>query len=411
MIALQSCSISEKKENDSPTLLSDPQYDASSAFLTSDADNIPVISWTETDSSGNKSFYFAKWDREAQRFSSRKTIPIEQNASIHAEGMPKFAVKGDGTLIAIYETSVPSESSRFGLSDIRFVSSADGGDTWTKPQSLQPDSLRAGSRSFSGILRLDDGEVGVSWLGTHSDKRREGRPVMFAKTNKENSFDREILIDSTACECCRTALSSDGQGGVRLVYRDLLPGSVRDISINRSANNGTDFENPVAFSRDGWVIDGCPHNGPSVVSHQEKTFVTWFTAADEKGVFYAELDDNNQMTSKIQLSPDGSFAQLDLLSDESSVVVYDEEYEDEEAKYSKIVLNKIKQKKIFEKEVSMPLTFGSHPVVRAVTNDEIIVAWEDKSKVYYKLVGTKEMEVKKKINEKKHSVKTTKSPF
>src|SRR5699024_6642302 len=158
LITLHSCNTSEKKENSKPTLLSDPQYTASSAFLTSDENNIPMISWIEIDSSDNKNFYFAKWDKDAQNFTSRKPIPIEQNASIHAEGMPKFAVKDDRTIVAIYETSIPSETSRFGLSDIKFVSSTDEGNTWTKPQSIQSDGLQIGSRSFSGILRLDDGE-------------------------------------------------------------------------------------------------------------------------------------------------------------------------------------------------------------------------------------------------------------
>lgn len=396
LITLQSCNTSEKKENSKPTLLSDPQYTASSAFLTSDENNIPMISWIEIDSSDNKNFYFAKWDKDAQNFTSRKPIPIEQNASIHAEGMPKFAVKDDRTIVAIYETSIPSETSRFGLSDIKFVSSTDEGNTWTKPQSIQSDGLQIGSRSFSGILRLDDGEVGVSWLGTNPDKKIGGRPVKFAKTNSKNSFEKEILIDSTACECCRTALSSNGQGEVSLVYRDLLPGSVRDISISRSTNNGKDFAEPVTFSRDGWEIDGCPHNGPAVVSHQEKTFVTWFTAADEKGVFYAELDNNNQTTSKIQLSQHGNFAQLTLMPDESKVIVYDEDYEDEGTKYNKIIVNKVKQNEVFEKEISMPHTYGTHPAIQVATEHDVIVAWEDKNKIYYRLVKTSSIQDLKK---------------
>lgn len=412
LITLHSCNTSEKKENDNATLLSDPQYAASSAFLTSDENNIPMISWIEMDSSDNKNFYFAKWDKDAQNFSSRKTIPIEQNASIHAEGMPKFAVKGDGTIVAIYETSIPSETSRFGLSDIKFVSSTDEGNTWTKPQSIQSDGLQIGSRSFSGILRLDDGEVGVSWLGTNPDKKIEGRPVKFAKTNSENSFEKEILIDSTACECCRTALSSNGQGEVSLVYRDLLPGSVRDISISHSKNNGKDFAEPVAFSRDGWVIDGCPHNGPAVVSHQEKTFVTWFTAADKKGVFYAELDNNNQITSKIQLSQHGNFAQLALMPDESKVIVYDEDYEDEGTKYNKIIVNKVRQNEVFEKAISAPHTYGTHPAIQVATEHDVIIAWEDKNKIYCRLVKTNSIqELKKKPNDEIHSNSTTAQLF
>src|SRR5690606_18887607 len=113
------------------------------------------------------------------------------------------------------------------------------------------------------IIRLDDGEVGAAWLGANPDGGKEGRPVKFAKTTKNGGFGDAVLIESFACQCCRTALSRNGSGQVSVVFRDLLPGSVRDISVSKSFDNGRTFSAAAPFSNDNWVIDGCPHNGPS----------------------------------------------------------------------------------------------------------------------------------------------------
>lgn len=393
-ICLQACDTSEKTGANHPVLLSDSTFLASSAFLSKDENNTPVISWIEKDSSGTPSFYFAKWDINKGKFSSRKNIPIEQNASIHAEGMPKFAVKGDGTIIAIYETSTPVENSRFGLGDIRFVSSKDGGQSWSTPQSVQSENVQAISRSFSGIQRLDDGEVGVSYLGSHLNKGTEGRPVLFAKTNQENFFEKETLIDSTACECCRTALSSNGQGEIHLVYRDLLPGSIRDMSVSHSENSGLSFSAPKPFSGDQWKVEGCPHNGPSVVSSNEGTYIVWFSAGTRTGIFYAELNKNNEVVSKSLLNSNGKFAYISLLPDNSRWVVYDVVYENQGEIFKKIVVNKIEGNQIYEKEINTIAGKAMYPVSEPISQKEAIIAWEEEGKIYYSTMKTDEISLK-----------------
>lgn len=393
-ILLQACGTSKEEGNNNPVLLSDTAHIASSVFLAKDENNTPVISWIEKDSEGTPSFYFAKWDADKEIFSGQKNIPIEQNASIHAEGMPKIAVKGDGTVIAIYETSTPLENSRFGLGDIRFVSSVDGGHSWSAPQSIQSENVQAVSRSFSGIQRLDDGEVGVSYLGTHLNKEIEGRPVLFAKTNQDHVFEKETLIDSTACECCRTALSSNGLGKVHLVYRDLLPGSIRDISVSHSDNLGLSFSAPTPFSADQWKVEGCPHNGPSVVSSHENTYIVWFSAGTRTGISYAELNKNNKIISKIHLNPNGKFAQISLLPDNSRLVVYDAVHENKGGVSKTIIINRIKDNEVYEKEIKTITGKAMYPVAESISQKKAVIAWEEEGKIYYTPLKTKGIPLK-----------------
>lgn len=386
---LQSCS--EKKHSTGehePVLLSNMNNKASCVFLARDEKNNPVISWAEVDRAGNKHFYFASWNEKAQQFASALAIPIAPNTSIHEEGMPKIAVKGDGTLVAIYETSVPSEKSRFGLSDIQYVISFDKGKTWTHHQSIQPAALHTGSRSFGNMIRLDDGEIGLSWLDTDPDTANSGRPVKFARTNGSEGFGNAILIKPSACQCCRTALSSDGRGNIRVVFRDLLSGSVRDISVSSSADNGRTFSKSVPFSNDHWVIDGCPHNGPSVVSKNGRMYTAWFTGSEQNGVFYGELDKNNNMLLKWQLDPNGRFVQLCLMPDGSRIAAYNASYRLEDSVYNRIVVNKIDGKSISKREVTLPRAHAAYPVVQPVGEQEVIVAWTDNGKIYYTRINT-----------------------
>jgi len=385
-LVFQSCTNTTQHQAEShPIVLSDSSRLASCVFLTTDEKNQVVASWVEIDSAQSKFFYFAHWDSETNTFSSPKAIPMAGNASIHEEGMPKIAFKGDGTLVAIYETNVPLENSRFGLSDIQYIFSSDRGQTWTEPQSIQPDPEQ-GSVSFANILRLDDGEIGLSWLGTNPAKAHGGRPVQFARTSGNNSFSDPITIDPNACQCCRTAISSDGQGQIRVLYRDILPGSVRDISLSRSTDHGKTFQEPSSFSNDNWVLEGCPHNGPSVVSKGDTTYVAWFTGSSQNGVFYAELDQDNNMIHKQRLDAEGRFVQVCLLQDGTRMVAYNKNYSDSGDAFSKIVINKINDQGMFEKEISTGKSHASYPVVQQVDPQNILVAWSDDGKIRYRLV-------------------------
>lgn len=390
---LQSCKgTGDKKEKAGaePVLLSSLSNKASCVFLAADEKNKPVISWVETDPAGKTHFFFARMDTATGRFLTPEPIPIEEHANIHEEGMPKIAVKGDGTLLAIYETSTPVEGSRWGLGDIRYIQSSDQGKTWTSPRSVSPDIKEGLSASFSDLIRLGDGEIGISWLGTNPGKQdRMARPVLFAKTNGKEGFGKEILITPQACQCCRTALGSDKDGEISLAFRDLLPGEVRDISVSTSSDDGVTFSNAVSFSGDDWVVDGCPHNGPSVSVREGKTYTAWFTGGDRGGVYYAELDSIKKMTFRKYISPDGRFVQLCLMPDGSRIVVYNADDRKGDSIYSKIMVNKVDDSGFFSEKITPDdCREASYPVVRPAGNDKAVVAWSGMGRVYYRLINT-----------------------
>jgi hypothetical protein len=390
LYGLPSCSSASKERGKSaqPTILSQPGCQAACVFMTRDAQGHPVVSWVTTDSAAHNRLYFAYWDLSARKFKAPQAIPIAEPFRIHEQGMPKIAIQGDGHILAIYETTVPSASSKWGISDVRYIQSFDQGKTWTEARSVSKNRRRETSCSFAGLCRLGDGEIGVTWLDTDPDSEAEGRPVLFAKTNGKAGFGMPVLIDPRACPCCRTAVASDPNGRVSIAYRDLAPGDVRDISVSVSTDNGATFQHTVPFSKDHWVIAGCPHNGPSIATRNGNMYVAWFSGGHTSGVHYGELDSSGALVFQQDLSPQGRFIQLCLLPNGTPITAYNEIYKEGPTVYSKIVLNKMDGSSVAEAVASPPQVYASFPVLQAVSDTDVIVAWSQSGTVYYREMNT-----------------------
>ena len=385
------CNNNSKKSGQAsyPVLLSDTAKQASCVYLTSDEKDQPVISWCETDRKSNKkNYYIAFFDENSGRFSPAIPVPIEQNASFHEEGMPKVAIKADGTVIAVYETSAPSERNSF-AGFVHYLVSADKGKTWTAPACVHADTAGGKSHSFAAITRLSDGEIGACWLDESFDHKAGGRPVKFAKTNHSNKFENERVVDSVACQCCRIAISSNPGRKITVAFRDIINDSIRDMSVSTSDDNGKTFTSAVSFSKDGWVINGCPHNGPAVAATNDRIYATWFTGGRQKGVYYCEMNNKKETLTRQLVSSHGRFIQLCLLPDGARVLAYNENIPEGEKVYSRIVLNKIENGKIFSANIGPEKSMAGYPVVLAYGEGKIIVAWSDDGRISYASVDAK----------------------
>lgn len=384
VLLLSACNSAKREKQGAllPLLLSDSTQQATCVFLATDENDLPVVSWCETDKIyQQKKFYMAFFDKHIKGFTDRISIPIEQNASLHEEGMPKIAIKKDGTIIAVYETSVPTDSNRF-AGFVRYIVSGDRGKTWTPPACLHADTVSGKSHSFAVITRLSDGEIGACWLDETFDRKIAGRPVRFAKTNPANRFASELTIDSLACQCCRIAMSHTN-GKIFVAFRDIINDSIRDMSVSTSDDNGRSFRPAFSFSNDGWVINGCPHNGPSIAAGNDAVYAAWFTGGRGKGVYYCELDKNNSARNKQLVSEHGSFVQLCLLPNGNPALAYSETVREGDKVYSQIILNKMEGGKAFGSTIETGKAMASYPVIRSFEGNGIVVAWKSDVRVYY----------------------------
>jgi putative intracellular protease/amidase len=266
-----------------PRVVSDPTHDAATPRLTTDHRGNAVLTWAEKTGENQALFFMATSADEGRTFGRKIPIPVPAAMLVHAEGMPKLAVKANGTLVAICEVSHPTtEAPR--ASDLLYLTSADAGRSWTKPAPVHRDTTPGKGHSFADLTRLPNGEIGIVWLDEKMSGY-EGRSVKFTQTLPQGGFGLEIVVDSNACQCCRTNLFVDTNRRLHITYRDLLsakPGDIaaRDISSAMSADGGRTWSQPAVVIADDWRVNACPHTGPSVAEVAGEVYTTWFTGRD-----------------------------------------------------------------------------------------------------------------------------------
>lgn len=166
---------------------------------------------------------------------------------------------------------------------IRVAHSADGGATWSEPWTPHEDGTPT-EHGFVSLFPWKDG-VGLTWLdgrqyapGPGGEEPTREMTVRFREAGGAAGPGPEVLLDPRACDCCQTDVAVTDEGPL-LVYRDRSPDEVRDIYVARWTPDGWDAGRPV--HEDGWVIAGCPVNGPAIDARGAHVVVAWFTAAGD----------------------------------------------------------------------------------------------------------------------------------
>ncbi len=283
------------------TPVSNPSFTGGVPRLTTDATGNPLLSWVEKINDKEAVFYFATAS-DGHTFSEKIRVKTAPNLSVHAEGMPKIAMKADGTVLAVFEVPNPTPESRF-AGDLLYTMSADTGKNWTEPIPVYQNIKPGTSHSFSDITRLPNGEIGVVFLDEKLPGQ-EGRPVVFAQTTKGRGFGPAVLVDNNACQCCRTNVFVDAKKNIYLTYRDLLPSgkadepASRDISSAVSTDGGKTFSKPKVVYADHWQVNACPHAGPVVAQLGNDILMTWFSGKEDAvGLRLARLGSDKLVSS------------------------------------------------------------------------------------------------------------------
>lgn len=265
------------------TTISNPVHAGTTPRFTTDQRGNPVLSWAEKTSDKAAVFFFSVSTDGGETFGPKLRVPVPADLSTHAEGMPKIAIKDNGTLIALFEVPRPTAESPY-AGNIYTMTSANNGQSWTDPKPVHQDVTPGKSHSFGDLTRLPNGEVGLVWIDEKLDGQ-EGRCIKFVQTQPQGGFSPEVIVDSNACQCCRTSVFVDSKQQIHLTYRDLIPtgkGSpaARDISHVVSADGGKTFSKPQRIHADDWRVAACPHAGSSVAQVGDALYTTWFSGKE-----------------------------------------------------------------------------------------------------------------------------------
>lgn len=353
--------------------ISDQKLIGTTPRFTTDHRNNPVLSWVEKE--GDKSyFFFATSNDEGQSFNPKIQVNIPPNFSAHAEGMPKVAFKSDGTIYATFEIKKPTKEAPR-ASDLMYVTSSNSGQTWSEPRAIHRDTTPGKGHSFSDVTRLPNGELGFVWLDEKVGNY-EGRSVKFVQTLANAGFSNEVIVDSNACQCCRTVVFVDNSGQIHLTYRDLGADGTRDMSHAVSTDGGRTFSTPKTVYKDLWKINACPHTGPSMVQVGKDLFVSWFSgtsANHNAGLRVAKIGQEELFFSHLTVY--AKHPQIVSVK-EKLVMVWDESMEKDEKYFSKIGLC------VFDKQGKGTISYltpnfenATYPVLMA-TSKGFLIAYE-----------------------------------
>jgi hypothetical protein len=197
--------------------------------------------------------------------------------------------------------------------------------------------------------------------------------LMYTTIGPDGKLGKEVLLDGRVCECCQTA-AAPTPDGMAVVYRDRSEREVRDISIVRLKDG--QWSEPQPLSKDGWEIQGCPVNGPTISSAGRNLAVAWFTAARGQPRVYAALSADGGITfgPQILVSDGNPIGRVDViaLSSGDALVSWVERTPSGAEVRSRVVrLDGAKAPEIVVAESSSGV-----PRMK-MSGDEIVITWAD----------------------------------
>ena len=109
-----------------------------------------------------------------------------------------------------------------------------------------------------------------------------------------------------------------GSNGPIVVYRDRREDGTRDISLVRWLGEG--WSQPQAIGSDGWKLEGCPVNGPSISANGNDVVVAWWTGALAQGGLVKgavraarSRDGGATFAATVELDSNGSVGRVETL--------------------------------------------------------------------------------------------------
>jgi hypothetical protein len=199
--------------------------------------------------------------------------------------------------------------------------------------------------------------------------------IRFAEITAGGGVINESELDSATCDCCQTSIAANKNGPI-VVYRDRDKKEVRDIYITRQINGAWEAPSPV--HKDGWIINGCPVNGPKVAVNSNNLAVSWFTVSNENPIVNLSFSKSNgdSFGTPIKINDHDAIGRVDVafLNEQEVIVSYMEG--DDVGTYLRI------KKVSINGKVSEPITISKIDGGRntgvpqlEIFNSEIFIVW------------------------------------
>jgi len=248
---------------------------ATTPNLTSDDAGRVYLSWVLESSAGNR-LQYARLDEGG--WSPVQTIASGDDWFVNWADVASLAVDGEGPVAAHFLRK--SGESTYAYDAV--LTTPDGAGGWQPPTPMHLDRSPT-EHGFVSLVPLGEGQVFATWLDGRNFADAGEPPgadagpmtLRYGIFGPDGVAAARGLLDDRTCECCPTAAAQTSQG-VLVAYRDRSPDEVRDIYVVRVGDEGA--TDPARVHDDGWVINGCPVNGPALAASGEQVALAWFTA-------------------------------------------------------------------------------------------------------------------------------------
>jgi hypothetical protein len=223
---------------------------------------------------------------------------------------------------------------------------------------LNTDGMEAEHGFVSVIPNEKDGFL-ITWLDGRNtvkemkESHHKAMTIRAAEVSSDGTIFNETQLDGRTCDCCQTSISMTNNGPI-IVFRDRSKHEIRDIYFSRKTNNK--WSKPEVVYNDHWKINGCPVNGPKIVSNKKNTAVAWFTAANEKPtVKISFLSDSGSFLEPIIINDVAALGRVDVAFINSDEVLVSYMESDEKGTYlrcKRVASNGVTSKAITISEIN-----------------------------------------------------------
>jgi hypothetical protein len=238
------------------------------------ADGHLYLSWIETEQGGGATLRFSKWKKGG--WSEPRRVASGDNWFVNWADFPSLCALADGTLAAHWLQKSSGGTYSY---DVKISLSRDQGETWSKPLTPHRDGTQT-EHGFVSLVPLNATTFGVFWLDGRNMKQGGDMSLRFTTLDGNGRLGVDRLVDDRVCTCCQTSAVVLASGDPFIAYRGRTQNETRDIWIATLAKAEV-VKSRRTINPDGWIINGCPVNGPATRRRGNSVVVAWPTVKDE----------------------------------------------------------------------------------------------------------------------------------
>ncbi len=338
-----------------------------------------ILSWMEK-SDETRMLRFSRYDDGS--WSAPVNAVADEQMFVNWADLPAVTPIGPDTLLAHWLSYTADAPYAYQVLTAR---SADSGVSWGEPVSPHTD----GTPTEHGFVSLypDPRGTGLIWLDGRNTPDA-GMTLRAALLSGDSGFTDKSELDDRVCDCCQTGVAVTSKGPVA-VYRNRTDEEVRDIYVSRYLDGKWQPGTPIAD--DGWIISGCPVNGPAIAAAGDLLAVAWFTAANGKPIVKAAVSTNagKSFSAPVEISSNSPLGHVGLaIIDERSYAV--SWLEPDRSGTNAILLRSLTA----DGQIGGINTVGRTALSRAVpqmlrVGDKLVFAWTDEMNDLSKVASVK----------------------